>query len=40
MKLMTNLKLHTFLKHAGCPRGGGGGQLPNSDNDRQEEERG
>ena len=23
--IMTNLKLHTFLKHAGCPRGGGGG---------------
>ena len=21
--IMTNLKLHTFLKHAGCPRGGG-----------------
>ena len=22
---MTNLKLHTFLKHARCPRGEGGG---------------
>ena len=28
--IMTNLKLHTFLKHAGCSRGGG---LPNSDHD-------
>ena len=24
--IMTNLKLHTFLKHAGCPRGEGDGQ--------------
>ena len=22
--IVTNLKLHTFLKHAGCPRGEGG----------------
>ena len=28
--IMTNLELHTFLKHAGCPRGEG---LSNSDND-------
>ena len=32
--MMTNLKLHTFLKHAGCPSGGGGG-APNLDNDRE-----
>ena len=25
--IMTNLKLHTFLKHAGCPRGEGGCQI-------------
>ena len=25
--IMTNLKLHTFLKHAGCPRGEGGYQI-------------
>ena len=25
--IMTNLKLHTFLKHAGCPRGEGGDQI-------------
>ena len=24
--IVTNLKLHTFLKHVGCPGGGGGGQ--------------
>ena len=33
---MKSLKLHTFLKYAGCPRwGGGGGRSPNSDNDEQ-----
>ena len=31
--IIINLKLHTFLKHAGCPRGGGG--VPYSDNDGQ-----
>ena len=31
--IMTNLKLHTFRNHAGCPREEGG--LPNSDNDGQ-----
>ena len=31
--IVTNLKLHTFLKHAGCPRGEG--ESPNSDNDGQ-----
>ena len=36
--IMTNLKLHTFLKHAGCPRGGG--ESPNSDNDGQGGEKG
>ena len=30
--IMTNLKLHTFLKHAGCLRGRG---TPNSHNDGQ-----
>ena len=25
--IMKNLKLHTFLKHAGCPRGKGGHQI-------------
>ena len=30
--IMTNRKLHTFLKQAGCPRGGGS---TNSDNDGQ-----
>ena len=25
--MMTNLKLHTFLKHAGCLRGEGGDQI-------------
>ena len=25
--IVTNLKLHTFLKHAGCPRGKGGDQI-------------
>ena len=25
--IATNLKLHTFLKHAGCPRGEGGDQI-------------
>ena len=25
--MMTNLKLHTFLKHAGCPREEGGDQI-------------
>ena len=25
--IMTNLKLHTFLQHAGCPRGRGSNQI-------------
>ena len=25
--IMKNLKLHTFLKHIGCPRGEGGHQI-------------
>ena len=31
--IMTNLKLHTFLKHARCPRGEG--ESPNLNNDGQ-----
>ena len=27
IKIMENLKLHTFLKHAGCPMGEGGYQI-------------